>query len=283
VKRRSMGSDENVLIVEDEDEWRGIYERAVSAQIPEKTVKVAKDLASAERLIAAEKFAVAFVDIGLDISDDQNVDGLRVMEKIRATGDETSIVVVTGRSGQDVLPITRDAIMKYGAYYTVGKSTVDPSEIRRLLAGGLDAYRSATTSGRMDAREALRGTVDPMRWDYQAVKAVEFRGDTGNFYGFLGELFSEYLPLVPRKDTANAHIDTANQIVYGNYWSRAIAAGVLICFGAEEKFDQRLETVFRSDDIPEADGMRTSAKALVRGGVKGQVFIIKENRRDEFA
>ena len=27
-----------------------------------------------------------------------------VMERIRATGDETSIIVVTGRSGQDLLP-----------------------------------------------------------------------------------------------------------------------------------------------------------------------------------
>jgi ActR/RegA family two-component response regulator len=283
VKRKTMGSDENVLIVEDEDEWHGIYERAVSSQIPEKAPKVAKDLKTAKRLIDEEKFAVAFVDIGLDVSDDENVDGLRVMEKIRAAGDETSIVVVTGRSGQDVLPITRDAIMKYGAYDTVGKSTVRPSEIRRLLAGGLEAYRSAAASGRMDAREALRGTADPMSWDYQAKAAADFQGDMGSFYRFLSQLYGEYLPLVPRPGAGHAYIDTENQMVHGNYWSRAVAAGVLICFGAEEKFDQRLEAVFKSAHIPEAEGKRTPAEELTGQGAKGNVFIIEENRRDEFS
>ena len=154
-----MGSDRNVLIVEDEDEWRKIYERIVSFQFPEQTIKIAKDLAGAERLIDSTKFAVAFVDVGLDITDDHNVDGLRVMQKIRDTGDETSIVVVTGRSGQDVLSIARDAIKKYDAYDTIGKGSIEPSDIKRLLNGGLQAYRSATTSGRMDARKDRKSVV----------------------------------------------------------------------------------------------------------------------------
>jgi ActR/RegA family two-component response regulator len=277
-----VGSDENVLIVEDEDQWRGIYERAVSSQKPETTIKIATDLESAERLIDSAKFAVAFVDVGLDISDDQNVDGLRVMEKIRATGDKTSIVVVTGRSSQDVLDITRDAIMKYGAYYTVRKASVDPAEIRRLLKGGLEEYRSQATSGRMDARDALRGGADPMKWDYQAMEAVDFQGGIDAFYDFLGQLFGEYLPLVPKPGVAHAYIDTENQMIYGNYWSRAIAAGVLICIGAKGKFDHGLEAVFSSASIPEADSKRAPVKSLARQGVRGNVFVIAENRRDDF-
>jgi ActR/RegA family two-component response regulator len=277
-----VGSDENVLIVEDEDEWRGIYERAVSSQKPETTVKMATDLESAERLIDSTKFAVAFVDVGLDISDDQNVDGLRVMEKIRATGDKTSIVVVTGRSSQDVLDITRDAIMKYGAYYTVRKASVDPAEIRRLLQGGLEEYKSQATSGRTDARDALRGAADPNKWDYQAMEAVHLQGRISGFYDFLRQLFGEYLPLVPRPDAGQAHIDIENQMIYGSYWSRAVAAGVLICIGAREKFDHGLEAAFSSAGVAEAGGKRTPVKELERQGVKGSVFIIEENRRDEF-
>jgi CheY-like chemotaxis protein len=52
------------------------------------TIKVTPNLVGAEQLIDAAKFAVAFVDVGLDADDDGNVDGLRVMEKIRATGDD---------------------------------------------------------------------------------------------------------------------------------------------------------------------------------------------------
>jgi DNA-binding NtrC family response regulator len=157
-----VGVYEKILIVEDEEEWRGIYERA--ARGSPQTVNVAADLASAVRLIDAAKFAVAFIDIGLDISDDGNVDGVRVMEKIRATDPETSIVVITGRSGQDVLQITRDAIKKYGAYDTVGKSTVIPADIRRLLEGGLGAYRKAVARGRTDARDALTAEGIPKEW-----------------------------------------------------------------------------------------------------------------------
>ena len=80
------------------------------------TVKVAEDLAEATALIDEMQFAVAFVDIGLDVANDRNIDGLRVMDKIRSAHDETSIVVVTGRSGQDVLPIAKDAVRRYGAH-----------------------------------------------------------------------------------------------------------------------------------------------------------------------
>ena len=66
------------MIVEDEDEWSGAYERA-SLSSENHTVRIAKDLVSAKRLIEATQFAVAFVDVGLDINDDRYVDGLRVL------------------------------------------------------------------------------------------------------------------------------------------------------------------------------------------------------------
>ena len=272
-----MGSDANVLIVEDEDEWRRIYQRAVSAQKPGQTIKVAKDLAGAASLIDSTKFAVAFVDVGLDVSDDQNVDGLRVMQKIRDTGDETSIVVVTGRSGQDVLPITRDAIKKYGAFDTIGKGSVEPSDIRRLLKGGLEAYESATTPGKMDARDSIRGTVDAMIWDYQATAAIDCKGGIRGFYEFLDRLFGEYLPLVPKLGDQHARVDAENKIVYGNYWSRAIAAGLLICFAASEAFDEALTA------IPvDTSASRYPIRELESHGIKGAVFIVEGSRRDEF-
>ena len=277
-----MGSDQNVLIVEDEDEWRKIYERIVGFQFPEQTIKIAKDLAGAERLIDSTKFAVAFVDVGLDITDDHNVDGLRVMQKIRDTGDETSIVVVTGRSGQDVLSIARDAIKKYDAYDTIGKGSIEPSDIKRLLNGGLEAYRSATTSGRMDARNSIRGTADPMNWDRQVTEAIDFRGNVRDFYGFLSQLFDEYLPLVSRLGSEHVNVDSQNKIVYGNYWSRAIGAGVLICFGAAEVFDKSIKAVSADSSALDSSGNSVPAKELASHGVRGAVIIVEGSRRDEY-
>ena len=274
-----MGIHENILIVEDEEEWRGIYERAVGAQGSRQTVRVATDLASAERLIDAAKFAVAFVDIGLDISDDGNVDGVRVMEKIRATDPDTSIVVVTGRSGQDVLQIARDAIKKYGAYDTVGKSTVRPADIRRLLEGGLEAYRSTVAPSRMAARDALSGNANPNVWDDRVTRAIGFKGDMGAFYGFLGELFGEYLPIVPRRDGDPTIVDQERKLVYGGYWSRAIAAAIAICVGALDEFDAAAKAALEAlgnDDAAHPIG------ELEGPGVKGGIFMMKEQDRTAF-
>jgi ActR/RegA family two-component response regulator len=273
-----MASDDNVLIVEDEEQWRKNYERAMR---PEQTVKVAKDLAGAERLIDSTKFAVAFVDIGLDVEDDQNVDGLRVMQKIRDAGDETSIVVVTGRTGQDVLPITRNALKEYGAYDTIGKKTAGPSDIRRLLEGGLKEYRSKTVSRRTDARDAI-STADAMIWDYQVTRAINFKGSVNRFYDFLDQLFGEYLPLVPRSDIDHVHVDEESRIVCGNYWSRAVAAGLLICFGSDATFDEALRAMPGDADILKSSGNKVPIKELVNQGVKGEVFVLEGNRRDEF-
>jgi ActR/RegA family two-component response regulator len=282
LKGRSVGSDKNVLIVEDEDEWRRIYERAVSSQQPGQTVKVARDLTSAKRLIDSTKFAVAFVDVGLDISDDHNVDGLRVMQKIRDTGDETSIVVVTGRSGQDVLPIARDAIKKYGAYDTIGKGSAGPSDIKRLLTGGLEAYRSAITSQLTDARNSIRAMADPMLWDRRVTDAIDFRGSVKDLYGFLDQLFGGYLPLVNRLGSENVQIDSQNKIVYGHYWSRAIGTGVLICFGAAEVFDKSIKAVSADPGALTSSGDSVPARELTSHGIRGAVFITEGSRRDEF-
>jgi ActR/RegA family two-component response regulator len=283
LKGRNVGSDKNVLIVEDEDEWRKIYERAVSSQQPDQTIKVAKDLTAAKLLIDSTKFAVAFVDVGLDISDDHNVDGLRVMQKIRDTGDETSIVVVTGRSGQDVLPIARDAIKKYGAFDTIGKGSAGPSDIRRLLTGGLEAYRNSMASHVTDARNSIRATADPMIWDRRVTDAIDFRGNIKDFYGFLDQLFGDYLPLVNRLGSENVQIDSQNKIVYGNYWSRAVGEGLLIYFGAADVFDKSIEAVSADPSVlKNISGNSVPVRELATHGIRGAVFIMEGSRRDEF-
>ena len=144
----SVTADSHVLIVDDEVAWCEIFRRAIIAQGTVKTIEVARDLASAERLIEATNFAVAFVDIGLDSDDDRDMGGLRVIQKIRATAQETSIIVVTGRSAADLVSVTHDVIKKYNALDVVAKSNVMPSDISKLLDSGLAAYNSFTRGQR---------------------------------------------------------------------------------------------------------------------------------------
>ncbi|MGC1282836.1 MAG: response regulator [Streptosporangiaceae bacterium] len=273
----------NILIVEDEKEWQGTYERAVNAQFTGRRVSVAEDLASAERLIDATKFAVAFVDVGLDVRNDRNVDGLRVMEKIRSIGDEeTSIVVITGRSGQDLLDIVRDAIKKYGAYDTVGKRSVAPKRIRELLAEGIDAYHKAVGTSRTAVHDVLRGDLPPMSWDDQVMRAIGFRGDAGRFYSFLGGILDDYLPVVTRAGAEPVFIDPAARLVHGAFWSRAAAAAVAVCFGAAAQFDQAAEDARRGGKLLGRYLVREPERELSGHEVKGAVFPLREARREDF-
>lgn len=273
----------NILIVEDEKEWQGTYERAVNAQFTGRRVSVAEDLASAERLIDATKFAVAFVDVGLDVRNDRNVDGLRVMEKIRSIGDEeTSIVVITGRSGQDLLDIVRDAIKKYGAYDTVGKRSVAPKRIRNSWP------RELTPITRRSARAARPCTTSsaaispPMSWDDQVMRAIGFRGDAGRFYSFLGGILDDYLPVVTRAGAEPVFIDPAARLVHGAFWSRAAAAAVAVCFGAAAQFDQAAEDARRGGKLLGRYLVREPERELSGHEVKGAVFPLREARREDF-
>jgi ActR/RegA family two-component response regulator len=276
-------SSDNILVVEDEDQWHGLYQRAAKDYGLESTVRIAKDLATAERLIEALRFSVAFVDIGLDVKDDRNVDGLRVMEKIRATGDETSIVVVTGRSGQDAISIARDAMKKYAAFDLFGKSTVKPSDIRKLLEGGLEAYRKTATVERRAARDALLGAEGAMIVDDQILRATKFKGRASALYDFLAGLLDGYLPIVPVDGGGHAQLDPESGLVHGCFWSRAVASAIAVCFGSVASMDQVLDAALEDSrllgkyEVGEADTERAEF------GVKGAVFLLEGVGRGDFA
>lgn len=236
-----MERTERLLIVEDEDDWCAIYERAAK-RVGIANIEVAHSRVEAEDRLERMDFAVAFVDIGLDVSDDRNVDGLRVMSKIRELGDRTSIIVVTGRSGRDVLPITRDAIKKYGAFDTVGKVPIEPRDIVMLLRGGVDAYKDAILGARPTrVYEVLRGDLRGWDWDDRMLRATHPTGGLSTLYGFLEALFGQFLPVLPREIGRAVRLHDEARVAFGEYWSRGVGKAVVVCFGGERE----METVVR--------------------------------------
>lgn len=275
-----MSAENNVLIVEDEEEWCGVFERAVHADRQPRTVKVATDQISAEQIIDATKFALAIIDVGLDVSDDRNVDGLNVMGKIRDIGDKTSILVVTGRSGQDALRVARDAIMEYHAYDTVGKSSVVPAKLKELVKQGLDEYKERVTPNRTDAREAIRGDMNPVAWDDQVMRKTGFQGDVIKFYGFLNDLFAEYLPLLPRRQGEKEPMPTNTaSFILEEFWSRAIGSAVLIGFGSGNELSKARQAALA--DLGFANSAEP-VKELKSHGIEGVVYVVPDRHREEF-
>jgi CheY-like chemotaxis protein len=283
-----VGAGGNVLIVEDEDDWAVLYEDAAETVGLARTTRTAKDRASAERLIDKARFAVAFIDVSLDPDDGRNTDGLRVMKKIRAVGDQTSIIMVTGRGASDAITIADQAFHDYQAFRMLAKSTVEPEQLSELLKNALDKYRSVTPVTRQDARDALRGEVPAVYWDDQVMRAIRFRGDAGSFYDFLSELCGDFLPLVAKGNDGQAVIDPERGVVAGDYWSRGIAAAVRICFGPVGSLEQ---AVTASPDGAALRGRQQTGQPLKEarypkrqadGAVEGAVFVLEGCKREDF-
>ena len=191
-----MTTARSLLIVEDQPEWCSIYARAAARQ-GIRSVKVAENLAQAIELVDEIQFAVAFIDIGLAVADDRNIDGLKVMDKIRSVKDGTSIVVVTGRSGLDVLPITRESIMRYHAHNIMGKAEITPDDIGEALRSGLEMFEKRNSLSSAATHTFLKGDLNPWKWEDQMLRGTGVQGGVQGLYEFLDRLVSEFLPLVP--------------------------------------------------------------------------------------
>lgn len=276
-----MNGPVNILIVEDDINWCNIYIRIAEREGKgEYITKVAPDLECAQSAVDEMRFAVAFIDIGLNLTDDHNVDGLHVMAKIRATGDNTSIIVITGRSGRDVHPITRDAIMRYHSHEIVSKAYITPDNLKALLNSGLEAFRQHEKHTR--AHEAMRGLRPAWEWDAQMILAISYQGGIERLRRFLDDLFLEYLPIIGKNTDSQVTLDELTGIAHASYWSRSVGKPVALCFGEAVHVANEL-AVAKSSGILlgryEVGAALREAKAY---GVSGAVFALKNASRGMF-
>jgi ActR/RegA family two-component response regulator len=222
----------NALLVDDEPSWSEVYERAMR-RVGIETVRIARSYEDAASEIDSMRFAIALVDIGLREHDDRNVDGLRVLEKIRATGDRTSVIVITGRSGGDVLPIVRDAIKKFNAFDTIAKGTLVPAELRALIGDGLRLYELGSGDDKKPLYEALRGDMDQMVWDDMLMRKAVTSGGAHELYGLINSLFTPFAPLLSG-EPGGVRIEN-DDLGCGVFWSRGIGAAIVACFGQPDR------------------------------------------------
>ncbi len=250
-----MAQLDNVFVVEDEEEWRGIYLRNLPRH-GGRNIRVAKTLVEAETALNEMAFAVAFVDIGLDEHDQSNVDGLRVMERILQLEDHTSVVMVTGKG---TLQITRDALKKYRAFDAFDKSSIDPEDIIRVLDSATDAYVDSVSTGRRNVvRDLFRGNLEPLDWEDQMIRATRVRSGAATLHGFLDKLFGKFLPAVPKHPGLHVRISSPDLVAHGAYWSRGAGKPVLVCFGHQDD----VGAILNGDD-----GDSSFLKEYIRAGV----------------
>jgi ActR/RegA family two-component response regulator len=229
-----MAINANALVVEDEESWQERYERAVR-RVGLDPVIVRDTYNGAASAIDEMRFAVAVVDIGLIVNDDRNVDGLRVMEKIRDVGDGTAIIVVTGRSGRDVVPVIRDSIKRFDAFDTIAKNTFVPAELRALVTSAFDEYKRGLGDDKKLLYAALRGDTDPLVWDDTMMsKVLPGGGGAAELYRLIEGLLGGFVPLVPADPGG---VQLLDGVALGAYWSRGSGEPVAVCFGPGKRID----------------------------------------------
>jgi CheY-like chemotaxis protein len=267
----------NALVVEDEPSWSAIYTRAVQ-KVGLDPVVVTDRYEVAAAKIDEMRFAVAVVDIGLVVDDDRNVDGLRVMEKIRAAGDPTSIIVVTGRSGRDVVPIIRDAIKKFDAYDTIPKNMIVPAQLRVLIEGGLHEYEDALGDDKKLLYAAVRGDMNPLAWDDMLMRGASL-GGASELYRLVEGLLNAFVPLLPGRDGG---IRLRDDVACGAFWSRGTGEPVVACFGAGKRVDEVTDTAAESGLLLGQYRVADIVGKYSKASVKGVVYRLADHHRSDF-
>jgi ActR/RegA family two-component response regulator len=276
-----MTIGDNLLIVEDDDDWSAIYRRAARSE-GLTTVRVAKDLSQLDDALREMTFAVALVDIGLDVADDRNVDGLLALERVRKLGDDTSLIVVTGRSGRDVLPITRDALKKYEAFDAISKVPVEPDELRRLIKAGLEEYRRVVSRKGPRVSEVLRGTTPATIWNWKMLRELQIRGGITALYDLLEKLVSDFLPVLkPQRDEV-VTIDSDRSLAHGELWSRAYGHGVVVCFGDQHEVRRLLDGLSAGTAVVGGHKPSEVLNDKLVGSMRGLVLAVPALQRDYF-
>ena len=114
-----------VLLVDDNEEFRGFLKAMVYQRFSGAVVAEAGDGAEGQRLCTLFKPHLAFIDINLP----GNMNGLMLTERLRAAGKPIEIVIITSHD----FPEYRTVAMRLGADHFLTKSAFSPVEVQGFL------------------------------------------------------------------------------------------------------------------------------------------------------
>jgi CheY-like chemotaxis protein len=220
----------NVLVVEDTPAFQDIYRKYV-----EKFgayVIITGSLKEAQRAIEMFAFDVALIDIRLDEKDDENVDGLRVLEILVKKDDGTRAIVITGYG---TLKIAREAFVQYGAVDVVDKGELNLGFFYEQLKKELENVPSSNKKRTiMDWYVLKSETMNVLHWESQILNICN-PGGIEPLHNLFDILSKELSPLIAANPNEPMKLDTVAGICSGVFWTRRKGMAVLLVLANEEK------------------------------------------------
>jgi DNA-binding NtrC family response regulator len=92
-----------ILVVDDAADWRATLAGLIQDVYPDLAVMTAASSREALAHLAEGRFDLAIIDIRLDESDEQNIEGLELMEHILRYHPGTPALVITGYANLDTV------------------------------------------------------------------------------------------------------------------------------------------------------------------------------------
>ena len=221
-----MRAPTRALIVEDIGTWVYTFNRA-ARRAGASEVVACESLRAAREALRTARFDVAILDIGLDPDDDQNSDGIRVLEAIRQTdGDSTRCILVTGWQGGDRMDLQSYAQQKFGVDWAFMKEKYDArsviAKLTELLEGAAARRLSQSTP-----MANLGASMEPFLFEGQLLEALSPSGGVQPLYSLASRLLSSVIPLLAEKP-ARPMEKGPDGVCVGVYWSRSLSAAVAV-------------------------------------------------------
>lgn len=231
-----MRAPTRALIVEDIGTWVYTFDRA-ARRAGASEVVACESLRAAKEALRTARFDVAILDIGLDPDDDQNSDGIRVLEAIRQTdGDSTRCILVTGWQGGDLLDLQSYAQQKFGVDWAFMKSKYDArsviGKLTELLEGAAARRLSQATP-----MANLGADVKPFLFEGELLDALSPSGGVQTLYSLASRLLGSVIPLLADKP-AQPMEKGPDGVCVGVYWSRTLSAAVAVGLAPEDSWPE---------------------------------------------
>jgi CheY-like chemotaxis protein len=219
------------LIVEDIGTWVYTFDRA-ARRAGASEVVACESLRAAKEALRTARFDVAILDIGLDPDDDQNSDGIRVLEAIRQTdGDSTRCILVTGWQGGDRMDLQSYAQQKFGVDWAFMKEKYDARSVIGKLTELLEGA-AARRASQATPMANLGAKVEPFLFEGQLLDALSPSGGVQTLYSLASRLLGSVIPLLADKPAMPME-KGPDGVCVGVYWSRTLSAAIAVGLAPE--------------------------------------------------
>lgn len=243
-------SQHRILVVENNASFRNILQRRLESLGYQ--ADAARNLAEAKRLTDEKTYHLALVDLSLgeeeansEREDYANRDGHLVVRHIKAKGEGTRVVVLSGHPDTQV---ATDSLQRFGADYFLSKNQLCPAPTG---APASDPLPGLIKEQAAKAKLKWRDDYDtPVRcvaqgngadiWLAQAVEAIKPTYGDKSLHQYL-EIMLEALGPARRGKSADALLDVRvrDKAIEGVFWSKAkgCAAHVVLAYPRENLED----------------------------------------------